>query len=128
MSDRLDTADVNTVVVLQGFIANIFQFLETVAADANHNEGLLRACMGVIGYVQSSPPGSLHSNRNSDLGEAFPDGRLVDYFRSEYLTRLIRETRNAREFSERTREAARWARQIVKVQTNKHQGNIMNPS
>ena len=37
------------VAHLQGFVQSIFQFLETVAADANHNEGLLRACMGVIG-------------------------------------------------------------------------------
>ncbi|RMD41056.1 hypothetical protein DV735_g4067, partial [Chaetothyriales sp. CBS 134920] len=99
------------VFVLQPFLQNIFQFLETVANDPNHNEGLLRACMGIIG----------------DLGEAFPDGQLADFFRFEYVTRLIRETRAARDSSERTREAARWARQIVKVQTTKHQGNLMNP-
>ncbi|RMZ78405.1 hypothetical protein DV738_g3918, partial [Chaetothyriales sp. CBS 135597] len=100
------------VVVLQPFLQNIFQFLETVANDHNNNEGLLRACMGIIG----------------DLGEAFPDGQLADFFRFEYVTRLIRETRAARDSSERTREAARWARQIVKIQTTKHQGNLMNPS
>jgi importin subunit beta-1 len=64
----------------------------------------------------------------SDLGEAFPDGQLADYLRAEPITRLIRETKSAREYSDRTREAARWARQVVKVQTSKHQGNIMKPS
>ncbi|RMZ88518.1 hypothetical protein DV736_g4258, partial [Chaetothyriales sp. CBS 134916] len=100
------------VLILQPFLQNIFQFLETVANDPSHNEGLLRACMGIIG----------------DLGEAFPDGQLADFFRFEYVTRLIREARSARDFSERTREAARWARQVVKLQTTKHQGNLMNPS
>ena len=37
------------VMVLQPFVENMFKFLETVANDANHNEGLLRACMGIIG-------------------------------------------------------------------------------
>lgn len=65
---------------------------------------------------------------DSDLGEAFPDGPLVELLRQEYITRLIREARQPRDFSERTRDAARWARQVVKVQTTKHSGNIMNPS
>jgi importin subunit beta-1 len=39
------------VDVIQGFVQQIFAFLESVAADANHNEGLLRSCMGLIGYV-----------------------------------------------------------------------------
>ena len=52
----LECMDTNSLVVniLQPFVQNIFQFLDTVANDANHNEGLLRASMGVIGYVFSS--------------------------------------------------------------------------
>jgi hypothetical protein len=49
------------VNILQSFVPSIFLFLETVAADANHNEGLLRACMGVIGYVLNAPTGILDS-------------------------------------------------------------------
>jgi importin subunit beta-1 len=116
------------VAILQGFVPSIFQFLETVASDANHNEGLLRACMGVIGYVLVICLRLSANNTFSDIGEAFPDGQFSELFRSEYLTRLIRETRTARDFSSRTVEAARWARQMVKAQSNKHQGNIMNHS
>jgi importin subunit beta-1 len=44
------------VQILQGFVQQIFNFLESIANDGNHNEGLLRACMGLIGYVFESTP------------------------------------------------------------------------
>lgn len=34
--------------LLQNYVPAIFEFLQTVAQDMNHNEGLLRACMGII--------------------------------------------------------------------------------
>lgn len=34
------------------------EFLETVSRDMNHNEGLLRACMGIIAYEAFPPPSS----------------------------------------------------------------------
>lgn len=37
------------VNLLQAYAQGIFQFLQIVASDGNHNEGLLRACMGIIG-------------------------------------------------------------------------------
>jgi importin subunit beta-1 len=37
------------VNLIEGFIQQIFNFLESVSQDGNHNEGLLRACMGLIG-------------------------------------------------------------------------------
>lgn len=37
------------VTVLQAYVEQILNFLGTVASDANHNEGLLRSCMGLIG-------------------------------------------------------------------------------
>ena len=37
------------VNVLQNYAQAVFQFLNIVATDVNHNEGLLRACMGIIG-------------------------------------------------------------------------------
>lgn len=99
------------VNLLQNYAPAMFQFLETVASDANHNEGLLRACMGIIG----------------DLSEAFPDGQLAESFRQDWVAKLIKETRSARDYSERTTRAARWAREAVKKQTQA-QGNIMNAS
>lgn len=99
------------VNLLQNYATPIFQFLQTVGSDVNHNEGLLRACMGIVG----------------DLGEAFPDGQLAEFFRADWLTKLIKETRQARDFSPRTITAARWARETVKRQTQ-NSGNVMNAS
>lgn len=98
------------VNVLQNYAQPIFQFLSIVANDGNHNEGLLRACMGIIG----------------DLGEAFPDGQLAEFFKYDWVTKLIKETRATREYSSRTIQAARWARETVKRQSM--QGNLMNAS
>ncbi|KIX94837.1 uncharacterized protein Z520_09527 [Fonsecaea multimorphosa CBS 102226] len=97
--------------LLQNYVQPIFEFLQTVSQDMNHNEGLLRACMGII----------------ADLSETFPDGSLSDYYRQEWITKIIKETRTARDFSPRTINAARWAREQVKRQTQ-HQGTIMNAS
>lgn len=36
------------VTILSNYIQPIFEFLQTVSQDMNHNEGLLRACMGII--------------------------------------------------------------------------------
>lgn len=52
----------------------------------------------------------------SDLADAFPNGELVEAFRQEWLAALIKETKTNREFSPRTIETARWAREQVKRQ------------
>jgi importin subunit beta-1 len=62
---------------------------------------------------------------HSDLGETFPNGQLANYLRSPRITELIRETRAAREYSDRTRETAKWARSVAKAQTQGNQGDIM---
>jgi importin subunit beta-1 len=41
-------ADHVTASLLQTYVQPIFEFLQTVSQDMNHNEGLLRACMGII--------------------------------------------------------------------------------
>ena len=61
---------------------------------------------------------------SSDLSEVFPDGSLSNYYRQEWVTKLIKETRASRDFSQRTINAARWAREQVKRQTQ-HQGTVM---
>lgn len=53
---------------------------------------------------------------HSDLAEAYPNGELVGAFREEWLTTLIKETKSRSEFSARTVETARWAREQVKRQ------------
>ena len=37
-----------TASLLSNYVQPIFEFLQTVSQDMNHNEGLLRACMGII--------------------------------------------------------------------------------
>lgn len=60
----------------------------------------MRASMGVIG----------------DLADAYPGGELVDAFRQDWVTAMIKETRSNREYLPRTVETARWAREQVKRQ------------
>ncbi|KAK1826684.1 hypothetical protein QBC39DRAFT_14160 [Podospora conica] len=94
--------------ILQQYVSSIFQLLNTVASDQNRSESLMRASMGVIG----------------DLADAYPNGELVEAFRQDWVTALIKETRQNREFSPRTIETARWAREQVKRQIGGTQ-NVM---
>ncbi|KAL3965056.1 hypothetical protein ACCO45_002060 [Purpureocillium lilacinum] len=82
------------------YVPTIFSLLNSIASDMNRSEALMRASMGVIG----------------DLAEAYPNGELVDAFRQDWLTAMIKETKTNREFQSRTIETARWAREQVKRQ------------
>ncbi|TDZ21075.1 Importin subunit beta-1 [Colletotrichum orbiculare MAFF 240422] len=90
----------NKTSVLQQYVPSIFQLLNMISSDMNRSEALMRASMGVIG----------------DLADAYPNGELVDVFRQDWLTALIKETKTNREFQARTVETARWAREQVKRQ------------
>jgi importin subunit beta-1 len=52
----------------------------------------------------------------SDLADTFPNGDFREYFRHDFLTAMARETRANAEFSGRTRDTARWAREQIKRQ------------
>ncbi|KAL5338496.1 armadillo-type protein [Aspergillus crustosus] len=94
---------------LEEYIQPIFDLLRLVAQDPNaRSEGLMRSAMGVLG----------------DLAEAYPDGSIAPYFRNEWVTSLVRETRTNREFSSRTIDTARWAREQVKNQINMPGGGM----
>ena len=86
--------------LLQPYIDSIFQLLQTVYQDSNRTEALLRSSMGVVG----------------DVSEAFPNGEYAHYFRADWLTAMCRETRGNKDFSTRTQETARWAREQIKRQ------------
>jgi len=86
--------------LLAPYVQHIFGFLSVVNADINKTEGLMRAAMGVLG----------------DLADAFPSGEIAQYFRADWITSMIREVRSNREYSSRTVETARWARELVKRQ------------
>lgn len=55
----------------------------------------------------------------SDLADAFQNGEIRDYFRHDFLTVMARETRANTDFSGRTRDTARWAREQIKRQVGK---------
>jgi hypothetical protein len=66
-----------------------------------------------------SPFSVIANTFHSDISEAFPNGEFSHYFRSEWLTAMSRETRANKEFSPRTQETARWAREQIKRQAGK---------
>ena len=53
-----------------------------------------------------------------DLADTFPNGEFATSFRADWITLLIKETRTNRDFSARTVETARWAKEQVKKQVN----------
>ena len=63
----------------------------------------------------------------SDLADTFPNGEVSQWYRHEWVTRLVKDTRTNREFSSRTIDTARWAREQVKRQLGaaQHQGTVM---
>ncbi|KAK3074230.1 karyopherin Kap95 [Teratosphaeriaceae sp. CCFEE 6253] len=91
--------------LLQPYVESIFQLLHTVYQDANRTEALLRSSMGVIG----------------DISEAFPSGEYAQYFKNDWLTNMARDTRANKDFSPRTQDTARWAREQIKRQSGKIQ-------
>ncbi|SPJ84201.1 probable KAP95 protein [Fusarium torulosum] len=95
---------------LQQYVQAIFHVLNLIAVDTNRSESLMRASMGVIG----------------DLADAYPNRELVDAFRQEWLTAMIKETKTNREFQPRTIETARWAREQVKRQLSGSQAVMAN--
>lgn len=88
------------------YMDSIFDLLRNIQADANRTEGLLRSSCGVIG----------------DVAEAFPNGQFREYFRHDFLTAMAREARANQDFSGRTRDTARWAREQIKRQIGGNSG------
>ncbi|KAJ6446834.1 glycosyltransferase family 2 [Purpureocillium lavendulum] len=104
------TTDTIAAQVLQPYVPTIFSLLGNIASDLNRSEALMRASMGVIGNDMTL------TIAPSDLADAYPNGELVDAFRQDWLTTMIKETKTNREFQPRTIETARWAREQVKRQ------------
>ncbi|KIW04872.1 hypothetical protein, variant [Verruconis gallopava] len=88
------------VALLEQYVEPIFALLKTVWQDQNRSEPLMRSAMGVIG----------------DLSEAFPNGQLANRFREDWLTLMVKEVRLNREYSDRTIQTARWAKDQIKRQ------------
>ncbi|EPS41284.1 hypothetical protein H072_4856 [Dactylellina haptotyla CBS 200.50] len=88
--------------LLVQYVSPIFGFIATIAQDQNRTEALLRSAMGVLG----------------DLADAFPNGEFAQLFRSEWVMPMIKDIRANREFSSRTHDTTRWAKEQVRRQTN----------
>lgn len=58
------------------------------------------------------------ADSSSDLAEAYPNGELHTYYRADWLSAMIKDTKSNRDFQARTIDTARWAREQVKRQTN----------
>ncbi|KAH6667516.1 armadillo-type protein [Halenospora varia] len=86
--------------LLAPYVESIFSLLNIVFIDQNRSDALMRSSMGVIG----------------DLADAFPNGEFASYYRADWITQMIKETRQNREFQARTIDTARWAREQVKRQ------------
>ncbi|KAK6346252.1 karyopherin beta [Orbilia blumenaviensis] len=90
------------VALLAPYVQHIFGFLAMIAQDQNRTEALLRSSMGVLG----------------DLADSFPNGEYANFFRSEWLMPMIKDIRANREFSSRTHDTTRWAKEQVRKQTS----------
>jgi importin subunit beta-1 len=67
------------------------------------------------------------TNVVSDLSRAFPKGEFVNLFRQDWLTVMAREVRANREFSARTTDTARWAREQIKRQIGESPKHFASP-
>ncbi|RDL41093.1 Importin beta-1 subunit [Venustampulla echinocandica] len=92
--------------LLSPYVESIFSLLNIVYLDPNRSDALMRSSMGVIG----------------DLADSFPNGEFSAFYRADWLTAMIKETRQNREFQARTIDTARWAREQVKRQIGGTQG------
>jgi importin subunit beta-1 len=109
--------------LLSPYVESIFQLLSIVAQDQHRSENLARSAMGVIGYVSvSNVQQEVTDEWCSDLAEAFPNGEYVHFYRNEWISQMIKDTRRNRDFSQRTLETAAWTREQVKRQTTNFQG------
>ena len=53
---------------------------------------------------------------SSDLADAFPKGEFASQFRADWVTAMAKDVRANRDFAQRTRDTARWAREQIKKQ------------
>ncbi|KAL1650718.1 karyopherin Kap95 [Diplodia intermedia] len=94
--------------LLVPYVEPVFALLHTVHTDANRTEALMRSSMGVIG----------------DLADTFPNGEFAELFRSEWIMAMARETKANKDFSPRTIDTARWAREQIKRQIGGASGQM----
>ncbi|KAI8976845.1 armadillo-type protein [Pilobolus umbonatus] len=81
--------------LLLPYLANVFEFIHSIAVDQNRTDSLTRSIIGLLG----------------DLAETF-EGQLKALFIQEWIPALLREARTSRHFNSSTKETARWAKEV----------------
>lgn len=84
------------------YVANIFQFLQAVAAEITlaATELVARLAVGLLG----------------DLAAMFPNKEFAQAYQASWVTEFIKRTRSSAVFGASTKDAARWARDQQKRQ------------
>ncbi|KAF9983708.1 karyopherin beta [Mortierella antarctica] len=79
-------------------LAHMFQFMNATYNDPERSDSLLTSTIGLLG----------------DLAETFPGGEIKAYLQGEWVQKCLKEGRSSRMNSNKTKEIARWAREMVK--------------
>ncbi|KAI4199118.1 MAG: hypothetical protein LQ346_002637 [Caloplaca aetnensis] len=95
---------------LRPYVDSIIKFLHSISQDPNRSEALMRGAAGIIG----------------DLAGAFPAGEYGEAFHSDWMIQLVRDVRASADYSARTKETAKWAREQMKRQGAGGQGSQMS--
>ncbi|KAG0197142.1 karyopherin beta [Mortierella sp. GBA30] len=83
-------------------LPHMFQFMNTTYNDSEKTESLLTSTIGLLG----------------DLAETFPGGEIKQYLLADWVQKCLKEGRSGRQNSNKTKEVARWAREMVKRASN----------
>ncbi|KAI5953311.1 kap95 [Candida jiufengensis] len=83
-------------------VGTILQYLQKISLDPNMSstESIARSATGLLG----------------DIAAMYPQGQFKQYFDSDWVTEFIKKTRSNPLFDEKTKDAARWARDQQKRQ------------
>ena len=106
------------------FVLSISHLLQLIATDMNQSEGLMASSMGLVGdladAMASSPDPTAVASSSPEAIEAYQNklNVLAQFFRQDWLTNLVKEVRSNRDYSPRTHDTARWAREQIKRQLN----------
>ncbi|KAG7660411.1 kap95 [[Candida] subhashii] len=86
------------------YIGAIFQFLEKVSLDISMSstDSVARSATGLLG----------------DISAIYPNGEFKQVYTQEWVTEFIKKTRSNPLFDDKTKDAARWARDQQKRQAN----------
>jgi importin subunit beta-1 len=84
------------------YVEQIFNLLQIISSESSliMSESVSRAAVGLIG----------------DVAQLFPDGRIKEVYKQDWITQFIKKTKANQQFSQTTHDTARWAREQQKLQ------------